>query len=190
VLERALATETDPFLISRYTFYLAQSYRDCGERTDRCGPYLSWPQWLESRCAARQTSAALSATHCGVLSSGFRLIRARGNDFFGGVARALTRRPQRRLLGQVSCIRKPRPGRRLRRARPRPQTVGGAQVAAGRELSTARARRCLRLWCNPVAPRAREGACGVSSSAAKPIGGAHLPSAGRRRSPGPRARLS
>ena len=30
-LERALATETDPFLISRYTFYLAQSYRDCGE---------------------------------------------------------------------------------------------------------------------------------------------------------------
>ena len=32
VLERALATETDPFLISRYTFYLAQSYRDSGER--------------------------------------------------------------------------------------------------------------------------------------------------------------
>ncbi|RUZ13480.1 glycosyltransferase, partial [Mesorhizobium sp. M7A.F.Ca.US.007.01.2.1] len=27
VLENALATETDPFLISRYTFYLAQSYR-------------------------------------------------------------------------------------------------------------------------------------------------------------------
>ena len=31
VLERALANETDPFLISRYTFYLAQSYRDCDE---------------------------------------------------------------------------------------------------------------------------------------------------------------
>lgn len=30
-LERALETETDPFLLSRYTFYLAQSYRDCGE---------------------------------------------------------------------------------------------------------------------------------------------------------------
>lgn len=30
-LERALASETDPFLISRYTFYLAQSYRDGGE---------------------------------------------------------------------------------------------------------------------------------------------------------------
>jgi hypothetical protein len=31
-LERALRTEADPFLISRYTFYLAQSLRDCGER--------------------------------------------------------------------------------------------------------------------------------------------------------------
>jgi hypothetical protein len=29
-LERALAGEADPFLISRYTFYLAQSYRDGG----------------------------------------------------------------------------------------------------------------------------------------------------------------
>lgn len=32
VLEKALLTETDPFLISRYTFYLAQSYRDCGQK--------------------------------------------------------------------------------------------------------------------------------------------------------------
>lgn len=31
VLERALATETDAMLRSRYTFYLAQSYRDCKE---------------------------------------------------------------------------------------------------------------------------------------------------------------
>ena len=37
VLERALATETDPFLISRYTFYLAQSYKDCGERGEGAG---------------------------------------------------------------------------------------------------------------------------------------------------------
>jgi glycosyltransferase involved in cell wall biosynthesis len=29
VLENALKTETDPFLIQRYTFYLAQSYKDC-----------------------------------------------------------------------------------------------------------------------------------------------------------------
>jgi len=31
VLERALAVETDAFKRVRYTFYLAQSYRDCGE---------------------------------------------------------------------------------------------------------------------------------------------------------------
>ena len=32
LLEDTLKTETDPFLISRYTFYLAQSYKDCGEQ--------------------------------------------------------------------------------------------------------------------------------------------------------------
>lgn len=31
ILENALKTETDSFLISRYTFYLAQSYRDAGD---------------------------------------------------------------------------------------------------------------------------------------------------------------
>ena len=40
VLERALATETNPFLISRYTFYLAQSYRDCGKREKSLTNYL------------------------------------------------------------------------------------------------------------------------------------------------------
>ena len=40
VLERALATETDPFLTSRYTFYLAQSYKDCGEREKALENYL------------------------------------------------------------------------------------------------------------------------------------------------------
>jgi len=40
VLENALATETDPFLISRYTFYLAQSYRDSGEREKSLANYL------------------------------------------------------------------------------------------------------------------------------------------------------
>jgi GR25 family glycosyltransferase involved in LPS biosynthesis len=40
VLERALATETNPFLISRYTFYLAQSYRDCSEREKALENYL------------------------------------------------------------------------------------------------------------------------------------------------------
>ena len=39
-LESALLTETDPFLVSRYTFYLAQSYRDCGEREKALANYL------------------------------------------------------------------------------------------------------------------------------------------------------
>ncbi|MBV8399509.1 MAG: hypothetical protein JOZ17_12325, partial [Acetobacteraceae bacterium] len=33
-------TETDPFLVSRYTFYLAQSYRDCGEKEKALENYL------------------------------------------------------------------------------------------------------------------------------------------------------
>ncbi|HEX4766235.1 MAG TPA: glycosyltransferase [Lichenihabitans sp.] len=40
VLETALATETDPFLISRYTFYLAQSYRDSARREAAIEAYL------------------------------------------------------------------------------------------------------------------------------------------------------
>jgi glycosyltransferase involved in cell wall biosynthesis len=40
ILERALASETDPFLISRYTFYLAQSYRDSGEPQKALENYL------------------------------------------------------------------------------------------------------------------------------------------------------
>ncbi len=38
-LEKALATETDPFLVSRYTFYLAQSFKDCGEREKALAKY-------------------------------------------------------------------------------------------------------------------------------------------------------
>jgi hypothetical protein len=40
MLERALATESEPFLISRYTFYLAQSYRDCGQQEKALANYL------------------------------------------------------------------------------------------------------------------------------------------------------
>jgi glycosyltransferase involved in cell wall biosynthesis len=40
VLERALGSETDAFLRSRYTFYLAQSYRDCGEIDKAIRHYL------------------------------------------------------------------------------------------------------------------------------------------------------
>jgi hypothetical protein len=41
VLEAALQTETNPFLLARYRFYLAQSYRDCGERERALGHYLA-----------------------------------------------------------------------------------------------------------------------------------------------------
>jgi glycosyltransferase involved in cell wall biosynthesis len=37
---RALETETDPFLVSRYTFYLAQSYQDSGNPKDALSCYL------------------------------------------------------------------------------------------------------------------------------------------------------
>jgi hypothetical protein len=40
MLETALRTETNPFLISRYRFYLAQSYRDCGENAKALENYL------------------------------------------------------------------------------------------------------------------------------------------------------
>lgn len=41
VLEKALAVETDAFLISRYTFYLAQSYRDSGMPAKAISNYLA-----------------------------------------------------------------------------------------------------------------------------------------------------
>jgi glycosyltransferase involved in cell wall biosynthesis len=39
-LEAALQTETNPFLVARYRFYLAQSYRDCGEAEKALEHYL------------------------------------------------------------------------------------------------------------------------------------------------------
>ncbi|MBV8615174.1 MAG: glycosyltransferase [Acetobacteraceae bacterium] len=41
VLEAALRAETDPFMRSRYTFYLAQSYRDSGQREKSVETYLA-----------------------------------------------------------------------------------------------------------------------------------------------------
>ena len=40
VLEQALQAEQDPFLRSRYTFYLARSYRDAGEKEKALDNYL------------------------------------------------------------------------------------------------------------------------------------------------------
>ncbi len=40
-LTKALETETDPFMVSRYTFYLAQSWRDAGEQRLALRHYLA-----------------------------------------------------------------------------------------------------------------------------------------------------
>lgn len=40
ILDQALKSESDPFLKTRYTFYLAQSYRDCGEPEKALRHYL------------------------------------------------------------------------------------------------------------------------------------------------------
>lgn len=40
LLENALKTETEPFRIARYTFYLAQSYRDSGDKEKAIDTYL------------------------------------------------------------------------------------------------------------------------------------------------------
>lgn len=41
LLERALITETDPYLRARYKFYLGQSYRDCGERERAIAAFMA-----------------------------------------------------------------------------------------------------------------------------------------------------
>jgi hypothetical protein len=50
LLERELETETDPFLVSRYTFYLAQSLRDSGQPERAMAAYLKRAEqgnWIE-----------------------------------------------------------------------------------------------------------------------------------------------
>jgi glycosyltransferase involved in cell wall biosynthesis len=61
-LEKALLTERDPFLISRYTFYLAQSYRDCGEREKALVNYLKRAElgyWVEEVFESLYSAAKL-----------------------------------------------------------------------------------------------------------------------------------
>jgi len=65
VLERALATETDPVLVSRYTFYLAQSYRDCGEHEKALANYLKRVElghWVEEIYVSLFEAGKLMAT--------------------------------------------------------------------------------------------------------------------------------
>lgn len=62
VLQAALDIEQDPFLISRYTFYLAQSYRDSGNIEKAIEYYLKRVQlgfWSDERFVAMYQAAAL-----------------------------------------------------------------------------------------------------------------------------------
>src|SRR5271155_3397612 len=60
VLEQALTSETDPGLVSRYTFYLAQSYRDAGRLDDAARAYAKRAEmggWVEEAWHARLAEA-------------------------------------------------------------------------------------------------------------------------------------
>lgn len=62
LLEKALETETDPFMLSRYRFYLAQSYRDAGLPSKALANYLlraSLDGWVEERYVATYEAANL-----------------------------------------------------------------------------------------------------------------------------------
>lgn len=64
LLERALETEKDAFLVSRYTFYLAQSYRDCGEKQKALDYYLKRADlgfWIEEVFVSLYEAAKLQA---------------------------------------------------------------------------------------------------------------------------------
>ncbi len=62
LLQHALAHERDEFLISRYTFYLAQSYRDSGQSSKAIECYLrraDQAYWIEERYVALYQAASL-----------------------------------------------------------------------------------------------------------------------------------
>ncbi len=62
LLETALETEADPFLRARYTFYLAQSWRDCGEMAKALDYYLRRAEmgyWEEEIFYSRYFAAKL-----------------------------------------------------------------------------------------------------------------------------------
>ncbi len=62
LLERVLQTEQDPFLVSRYTFYMAQSWRDAGEPEKALIGYLRRAElgyWAEERFVSLLSAARL-----------------------------------------------------------------------------------------------------------------------------------
>ncbi|WP_204848498.1 glycosyltransferase family 2 protein [Rhodopila globiformis] len=65
VFEQALRTETDPFLVSRYTFYLGQSWRDAGRPERALDAYLKRAElgfWTEEIFVSLLNAARLMET--------------------------------------------------------------------------------------------------------------------------------
>jgi len=91
LLEAALAAETDAFLRSRYIFYLAQSYRDCGEREKAVAAYLRRAElgfWPEEVFVALYKAGQLQE-ELGVPADEVLAIYARASQTVPGRAEAL-----------------------------------------------------------------------------------------------------
>ena len=64
-LEEIIKTETDPYMLARYTFYLAQSYRDCDEPSEAIRVYadrMNLQGWDQERYVSLIQSAMLKET--------------------------------------------------------------------------------------------------------------------------------
>lgn len=96
-LESALATETDPMLVARYTFYLGQSYRDAGLYQQAYDAYLrraELGQWIEERYMSLVNAGALAGRlgtpaieQVGLFLRAYDLVPARA-EALHGAARA------------------------------------------------------------------------------------------------------
>jgi glycosyltransferase involved in cell wall biosynthesis len=87
VLERALKTETDRALRSRYTFYLAQSFRDAGERKKALRHYLATAEqggWADHVYVSLLEAARLTEA-----------LKARDRDVIAAYERAAAAAPER-----------------------------------------------------------------------------------------------
>ena len=109
ILEATLLVETDPFLISRYSFYLAQSYRDSGQHQKAHDAYLKRAElgfWVEevyvSLLRAAQLLELLEAPFDEQLALYLRAVEAspgRAESFHG--AAAACRKAGRYQVGYV-----------------------------------------------------------------------------------------
>lgn len=94
-LQQALATETDPLLVSRYTFYLAQSLRDQGDLAGALPVYLKRAEqefWAEERFVSLYEAARIKArlSHpapevLGLFLAAYELCPARAESLHGAM---------------------------------------------------------------------------------------------------------